>query len=1035
MSATSNDEGGVIPPRSIDRDTATPFLSALALWAKAGWSPVPAQPETKLIAVSGVSGRNGKRADADLLKQWAKDFPRHSIAVVMPANVIGIDVDHGYEKTDADGVTRMKQGGFTLSTLEDMLGPLPETVRSSSRVGNAESGIRFYRLPGELPDGTLVNSDDFPKELELPLSQEEIEYQRETGKKLQRHGDVDIIRRAHRYAIVAPSRHVETGQRYRLWDEETGESLDLPPHVNDLPMLPDSWVRYLIEASKPKREVPERNDRPAPALQDEKPSDYLERAVSWYSLLTGRFGPSSISPDRCWSEVTPGYYARPGKDPKHGHTAAVEEGDRRVRIHGTPDSGLQPYFDAGLPGDDCLVCSKLDVLCVMHFDSDRSAASKWISDTYMRKTSESDDSLAARLKADKIAAKVNTEFVEPKRYSPATVWADPTSLDIGSERDLPVWPIQILPDALRRRIEEFSAGEHPIDLLATFGFGAHAAALTGVVKVDNGSYTGFPNLYLIASAPPSMGKTPSRRAMAGLLDVIQQENRDSWREASISSSAEFTTARLARERMERQLGGFISAPIAGDPDAGPSAGLTLAELMQVEETARNKLIPEPVMLAEDASPEALAQYMGAYLGRVFLLSDEPSALDTITGKSYGGGGVNTTIYLKGDSGEMMRRTRIGDTRGGEPSHLEVNAHVSIVLGTQPAPLENFLHREDLGERGLVARFNLTHIIDVSGYRDLDKADPKIALTDFEKWSREFLESWMGQEAGKEDIHTVTFTPDARALGIEFIKHVELECRPGGSYSWDKAWARKLSGNSMWKFAAVLALMHRHVGPVTLNFVRDAIILCDYYTAHTSYIRRPRKIDELTALQDVARQVLLWFNGQCALAKIQPTENGTWLISTAKAEHCPVKAQAPEIFTAALNLLEERGWIRQWIMDRHPEDDRVSPRQTPLIELHPQLADVRKGLVWTRPSLHQLWGSEDWSVRRLAGAADSKISAWLEDAIGRVAVNVQPDWMSGLLAMANSKPEPEPIDEPECQVESDTEEIPDLSILEVLKGLV
>ena len=37
---------------------------------------------------------------------------------------------------------------------------------------------------------------------------------------------------------------------------------------------------------------------------------------------------------------------------------------------------LQPYFDAGLPGDDCLVCSKLDVLCVMHFDSDRSAASR-----------------------------------------------------------------------------------------------------------------------------------------------------------------------------------------------------------------------------------------------------------------------------------------------------------------------------------------------------------------------------------------------------------------------------------------------------------------------------------------------------------------------------------------------------------------------------------------------------------------------------------------------------------------------------------
>jgi Bifunctional DNA primase/polymerase, N-terminal len=86
------------------------------------------------------------------------------------------------------------------------------TFISTSR-DDGVSGIRFFTVPEGLRwRGKLGNS-------------------------------IEIIQRKHRYAVVAPSLHPDTGNRYRWLDAEWRPVR--PPAVAELPAMPAAWVEYL----------------------------------------------------------------------------------------------------------------------------------------------------------------------------------------------------------------------------------------------------------------------------------------------------------------------------------------------------------------------------------------------------------------------------------------------------------------------------------------------------------------------------------------------------------------------------------------------------------------------------------------------------------------------------------------------------------------------------------------------------------------------------------------------------------------------
>lgn len=194
------------------------FGSAAQIYFDAGWKPIPGKKSNNTPAVNRHSGRNNLRvANQSQLDAWKNQFRGSSVNLRMwdvenedGFETIGIDVDHYNEKKGYD----------YFKELEQRLGPLPATWRSSSRGAMDEnpSGIRFYKIPSGL------NCWDFK------------------GK------NIDIIWKGNRYATAWPAVSGKTGRLYRWYDE--GDSLapvGTVPTVWELPELPEAWVNEITK--------------------------------------------------------------------------------------------------------------------------------------------------------------------------------------------------------------------------------------------------------------------------------------------------------------------------------------------------------------------------------------------------------------------------------------------------------------------------------------------------------------------------------------------------------------------------------------------------------------------------------------------------------------------------------------------------------------------------------------------------------------------------------------------------------------------
>jgi Bifunctional DNA primase/polymerase, N-terminal len=189
------------PPSAAPHD---PYATGAPLYLAAGWTGVlPLPPGKKTPPPTGYTGWNGKDPSSKMIETWCTETvgefqAASNIAIHMPDGWVGIDVDHYGGKA----------GGATLAQLEDELGPLPPTYTSTSR-NDAVSGIKWFRVePG----------------LRWPTG---------PGK------DIEFIHKGHRYAVVWPSTHPDTGNPY-IWLDHSGDRSE-PPEPDACAWMPDEW--------------------------------------------------------------------------------------------------------------------------------------------------------------------------------------------------------------------------------------------------------------------------------------------------------------------------------------------------------------------------------------------------------------------------------------------------------------------------------------------------------------------------------------------------------------------------------------------------------------------------------------------------------------------------------------------------------------------------------------------------------------------------------------------------------------------------
>lgn len=228
--------------------TTPVYAAAFDAYRSAGWESVlPLPAGRKKHPPVGYTGRDAAVPSYPDCFAWAEDNPNGNVALRLPPGVIGIDVDHYGDK----------DGGGTLATYEAKYGPLPATWRTGSRT-DGTSGIRLYRVPVGLR---------WPGDLGA---------------------GIEIIQDRHRYAIVWPSIHPDTGGTYKWSHEHVFTTAEEPvPHVEELTELPAAWVDGLTNGQEAQSIVAAdlADGEAAGWIRDHgkgEPCRGVERAVSQY---------------------------------------------------------------------------------------------------------------------------------------------------------------------------------------------------------------------------------------------------------------------------------------------------------------------------------------------------------------------------------------------------------------------------------------------------------------------------------------------------------------------------------------------------------------------------------------------------------------------------------------------------------------------------------------------------------------------------------------------------------------------------------
>jgi hypothetical protein len=207
------------------------YTEASRLYRNLGWNvvaPSKPAPESKKpdSIVHNVFGRNKvtgeyNTASAEQMDTWEALFPDRNCLLKVNEGIIGIDVDQ-YDKWSESTKKWIHKRGYD-NMLEDILrfGDLPPTYTSTSRGKAQVSRIHFFKVDA----GSEFHSAPYD--------------------------DVEIIQLHHRYAVVWPSNHPETGEPYEWYGPDGNKCA--PPRPSDISNLPREWYAPLLTTKSTKR--------------------------------------------------------------------------------------------------------------------------------------------------------------------------------------------------------------------------------------------------------------------------------------------------------------------------------------------------------------------------------------------------------------------------------------------------------------------------------------------------------------------------------------------------------------------------------------------------------------------------------------------------------------------------------------------------------------------------------------------------------------------------------------------------------------
>ena len=504
---------------------------------------------------------------------------------------------------------------------------------------------------------------------------------------------------------------------------------------------------------------------------------------------------------------------------------------------------------------------------------------------------------------------------ESAQSAESTGWEPPAPLGRGSPA--PTFPVQALPESLAIFVEaEAAATQTPPDLAGILVLSVLAAAAGGLAEVQVRFGWREPlNLFTAVGMPPGSRKSAVFRDVTRPLMDLERE----LVAAKAPAILEAGTARKVADRAADQ-----AQTVAGKA-AAEQAEAALADAIAAANRAAGIQVPAmPRLLADDATPEALASLLAEQGGRLALLSPEGDVFDMMAGRYAQGSGPNLGVYLKGHAGDLLRI----DRKGRPPEHVDRPA-LTLGLAVQPEVLRQIADRPGFRGRGLLARFLWSLPASTVGRRQVGAAPVPAGVreryeTAVKALARSLLDqAEAGRLAGVDQPMAIPLGPEAAAVLLDLERELEPRLHPEtGDLAHVEGWAAKLAGATA-RIAGLLHLAeHLHDGwgqPVGGETMRAALAVTRYLVGHALAVFDVMGADP--ALAD-ARYLLDW------IERTGPERFTRRELFTALPRGRFPKVDALD---PALELLEAHGYVRR--VDQ-PAPKRPGRPPSPAYEVNP-----------------------------------------------------------------------------------------------------
>jgi replicative DNA helicase len=497
-------------------------------------------------------------------------------------------------------------------------------------------------------------------------------------------------------------------------------------------------------------------------------------------------------------------------------------------------------------------------------------------------------------------------------------WPEPEPLGTLASA-MPPWPWEVYPRPLRdigREIAETMNVPDELPGLATLCATSMAARKVAVAEIKHG-HRQYPNLYGIAALPPATGKSPALRPIQAPLIAAQIDARAEHRNTLLEwkGRAKFARARIRALEKQAERG-------EGTPDE------IAAEIARLESVAA-ECPAEPILIADNATSEALARILAGNGGTLGIMSADARDILAIAGGKYSRDSSDISIWLKAHAGDYLAYHRSNPEKPpfecAEPilaALLAVQPDALLVLGQSPA----------LRDSGFLARW--LYVIPQCTPGDYPEGSiTHAAQRDYTNTLRALLAMDADTDAeGKTCAHICRLDEAAFTAWKQFHDSTKREAHTAGplmAQSLGKLPEHAARIALVFHLAECAARGAHKPGPIDTEILERAIVLSLVLKQH---LARAVELLGESGERAKARELLpiIWkyrdtlreyrqSEGLGDLCAVKPRDivRGTW-----------AGIQSTEEARAALKVLDIKGWVGLRTVNLH------GTREHELYELHP-----------------------------------------------------------------------------------------------------